>query len=131
MRSLQRFLPLGSMLGVIDTDSSSEFTKACEDLSRNHDKSTQYRSETNGYLRNIQDLLADGKTPNERRFGEHFAGHKLNIFPSQRKRKRGFINSARKSSKASLWDMRCMRELERDILVADAEEVQEGHAPEV
>ena len=26
------------------------------------------------YLRNIQDLFADGKTPYERRFGEHFAG---------------------------------------------------------
>ena len=24
------------------------------------------------YLRNVQDLLADGKTPNERRFGEAF-----------------------------------------------------------
>ena len=27
-----------------------------------------------GSLRNIQDLLADGKTPHERRFGEHFGG---------------------------------------------------------
>ena len=26
------------------------------------------------YLRNIQDLLSDGKTPNERRFGELFKG---------------------------------------------------------
>ena len=27
-----------------------------------------------GYLRNVQDLLADGKTPHERRFGEPFKG---------------------------------------------------------
>ena len=27
------------------------------------------------YLRNIQDLLSDGKTPNERRFGQPFKGH--------------------------------------------------------
>ena len=26
------------------------------------------------YLRNIQDLLSDGKTPHERRFGEPFEG---------------------------------------------------------
>ena len=26
------------------------------------------------YLRNVQDLLADGKTPHERRFGESFKG---------------------------------------------------------
>ena len=26
------------------------------------------------YLRSIQDLLFDGKTPDERRFGEHFKG---------------------------------------------------------
>ena len=26
------------------------------------------------YLRNVQDLLADGKSPNERRFGEPFKG---------------------------------------------------------
>ena len=28
------------------------------------------------YLRNVQDLLADGKTPYERRFGEPFKGPK-------------------------------------------------------
>ena len=33
--------------GVIYTDSSLEFTKACEDLSWNHDKSIPQRSETN------------------------------------------------------------------------------------
>ena len=30
--------------------------------------------ECNTYLRNIQDLLSDGKTPYERRFGEPFTG---------------------------------------------------------
>ena len=75
------------------------WTKSCEDPSWNHRTSTLHRSETNGiaeragtsavllrsgldekwwadstecfcYLRLVQDLLADGKTPNERRFGE-------------------------------------------------------------
>ena len=30
--------------------------------------------ECNTYLRNVQDLLSDGKTPNERRFGQPFEG---------------------------------------------------------
>ena len=30
------------------------------------------------YLRNVADLLSDGKTPNERRFGQPFTGP---IFP--------------------------------------------------
>ena len=66
-------------------------------------------------LRNVQDLLADEKPPSERRFGEHFArpiipfGAQLNIIQSLLKTKRGFINSARKSSQTSSWDMRYMR----------------------
>ena len=28
--------------------------------------------ECHGYLRNVQDILADGKTPYERRFGDPF-----------------------------------------------------------
>ena len=76
--------------------------KPCEDLSWNHCTSTPHRSETNGiaqravrrvkessavllqsgleeiwwadYLRNVTDLLSDGKTPYERRFGEPFKG---------------------------------------------------------
>ena len=94
---------------VIYTDNSSEFGKACEDLSWNHCTSTPHRSETNGiaeravrrvkestsavllqsglneswwadsmecytYLRNVTDLLSDGKTPYERRFGQPFEG---------------------------------------------------------
>ena len=108
-RSLQKFLEPNRKPKVIYTDNSSEFGKACEDLSWNHCTSTPHRSETNGiaeravrrvkegtsavllqsgldekwwadsmecysYLRNIQDLLSDGKTPYERRFGEPFKG---------------------------------------------------------
>ena len=40
MISLQRFFSPESKLGVIHTDNSSEFTKACEGLSWNHEKST-------------------------------------------------------------------------------------------
>ena len=74
------------------------FGKSCEELSWNHCTSLPHRSETNGiaeravrrvkegtsavlfsmewncYLRNIQDLLSDGKSPYERRFGEPFNG---------------------------------------------------------
>ena len=87
---------------VIYTDNSLEFGKACEDLSWNHCTSTPHRSETNGiaeravrrvtegtsavllqsgwadsmecytYLRNVTDLLSDGKTSYERRFGKTF-----------------------------------------------------------
>ena len=86
---------------VIYTDNSLEFDKSCEELSWNHCTSTPHRSETNGiaeravrrvkegtsavllqsgadsmecycYLRNIQDLLSDAKTPYERRFGMPF-----------------------------------------------------------
>ena len=77
-----------------------ELGKSCEDLSWNHRTSTPHRSETNGiaeravvlqqsgldekrwadstecscYLRNVQNLLADGKAPDERRFGDPFKG---------------------------------------------------------
>ena len=94
---------------LLKTDNSTEFGKACEDLSWNHRTSTPHRSETNGiaeravrqvkegtsavflqsglderwwsdsmecycYPRNVQDLLADGKTPCERQYGEKFTG---------------------------------------------------------
>ena len=48
MNSVHRFLPPESKLGVIYTDNSSEFTKACEDFSWKHGKSTPHRSDTNG-----------------------------------------------------------------------------------
>ena len=79
-----------------------EFGKSCEELSWNHCTSTPRRSETHGiaeravrrvkqgtsaellqsgldkkwycYLRKIQDLLSDGTTPYERRFGIPFYG---------------------------------------------------------
>ena len=99
-RSLQKFLEPERKTKVIYTDNSLEFGKACEDLSWNHCKSTPHRSETNGiaetsavllqsglnkswwadsmecytYLRNVTDLLSDGKTPYERRFGQPFKG---------------------------------------------------------
>ena len=108
-RSLQKFLEPNRKPKFIYTDSSLEFGKASEDLSRNHCTSTPHRSETNGiaegavrrvkegtsavllqsglneswwadsmecktYLRNIQDLLSDGKTPYEGRFGKPFKG---------------------------------------------------------
>ena len=92
-RSLQKFLEPNGKPKVIYTDNSMEFGKACEDLSWNHCTSRPHRSETNGtteravcrvwwadpmecfsYLRNIQDLLSDGKTPYERRFGQPFTG---------------------------------------------------------
>ena len=100
--SLQKFLEPDRNPKVIYTDNSLEFGKACEDLSWNHCTSTPHRSETNGiaeravrrvkegasavfcwwadsmecytYLRNVTDLLSDGKTPYERRFGQPFKG---------------------------------------------------------
>ena len=101
--SLQKFLEPTRKPKVIYTDNSSEFGKACEELTWNHCTTTPHRSETNGiaeravrrikegtsavllrsgldeklwadsmecycYLRYIQDLLYDGKTPYERRF---------------------------------------------------------------
>ena len=103
-RSLQKFLVPNRKPEVNYTDNSLEFGKACENLSWNHCTSAPHRSETNGiaeravrrvkegtsavccenwwadslecytYLRNIQDLLSDGKTPFERRFGKPFQG---------------------------------------------------------
>ena len=108
-RSLQKFLEPDRKPGVIYNDKSSEFGKACEDLSWNHCTWTPHRSQTNGiaeravrrvkegtsavllqsgldehwwadsmecytYLRNVTDLLSDGKTPYERRFGQPLKG---------------------------------------------------------
>ena len=100
-RSLQKFLEPERNPKVIYTDSSLEFGKACEDLSWNRcTNGTAERAvrrvkegtsavllqtglneswwadsmECYTYLRNIQDLLSDGKTPYERRFGQPFKG---------------------------------------------------------
>ena len=47
-RSLQKFSEPDRKPKVIYTDNSSEFGKACEDLSWNHCTTTPHRSETNG-----------------------------------------------------------------------------------
>ena len=47
-RSLQKFLEPDRNPKVIYTDNSTEFGKACEDLSWNHCTSTPHRSESNG-----------------------------------------------------------------------------------
>ena len=95
-KSLRKFLEPSDKRKVIHTDKTLEFGKSCKELSWTHCASTPHRSETNaiaeraavllqpgldnewwadsmecyGYLRNIQDLLPDGKTPYERRFGD-------------------------------------------------------------
>ena len=54
------------------------------------------------FLRNVQDLLADGKTPYERRFGEPFKvpgipfGAMVEYLPNSVETKREFISSGRK-----------------------------------
>ena len=108
-RSRMKFLEPTRKPTVIYTDTSLDFGKSCEELSRNPRTPTPHRSETNGiaeravrsvkegtsavllqsgldnewwadsmecycYLRNIQDLLSDGKTPYERRLGIPFIG---------------------------------------------------------
>ena len=52
MECLQKFLPPDQKPGAIHTKISLEFIRACEDLIWNHDKSTPYRSETNGIAEN-------------------------------------------------------------------------------
>ena len=93
-RSSRKFLEPSETPKVIQTHNSLELCKSCKNLSWNHCTSKHHRSETNStaervvrrikegtgsmecycYLRNVQDLLADGKTPQERRFGESFKG---------------------------------------------------------
>ena len=48
MSRLQRFLLPSQKPEMIDTDSSNEFMKVCQDIQWNHDTSTLRRSETNG-----------------------------------------------------------------------------------
>ena len=59
VRSLRKFPEPSQKPKVIKTDNSLEFGKSCEEISWNR-------------RRNVQDFLADGKTPYERRFGESF-----------------------------------------------------------
>ena len=99
-RSLQKFLEPDRKPKVMYTDNSLEFGKACEDLSWTRCTSTPQSSvrrvkegtsavllqsglneswwadsmECYTYLRNVTDLLSDGKTPYERRFGQPLKG---------------------------------------------------------
>ena len=63
------------------------------------------------YLRNVQDLSSDGKTPHERRFEELVRGHsylseqKSNISRFEQKTRRGCIKLARRYAQTSLWAM--------------------------
>ena len=63
------------------------------------------------YLRNVQDLLAGGKSQNERRFGKSFKGpifhlvHWLDISQTPRETKQEFINLERKCYQESFSGM--------------------------
>ena len=92
------------------------------------------------YLRNIQDLLSDGKTPYERRFGEPLKGAiipfgaMLEYHPiSAKKTYRDCINSVLKSCQVYSLDMRCTRcgIWRGDIMFADIEELEEMDASEL
>ena len=100
-RSLSKFLEPSHKPRVVHTNNSMKFWKACEDLSWNHHKTNGIAEravrrvkkgssavllqsglderrwwsdsmECYCYLRIVQDILAEGKTPYERRFGEPF-----------------------------------------------------------
>ena len=93
-KSRRKFLEPSQKPEVINVDNSLEFGKSCEELSWNHrtvrraeegtsavllqsgldDKWWSDSMECYCYLRNVQDLLADGKSPYERRFGESSKG---------------------------------------------------------
>ena len=73
-------------------------------------------------LRNVQDLLADGETPHERRFGEPFRGpvnllwQWLNIIRLLHETSQGFTNLARKFCREYSSDMHQSRgELGKEI----------------
>ena len=59
-RSLQKFLEPNRKPKVLYTDNSSEFGKACEDLSWNHCTSTPHRSETNGFAERAVRRVKEG-----------------------------------------------------------------------
>ena len=92
------------------------------------------------YLRNVTDLLSDGKTPYERRFGEPFKGP---IIPfgslveyrplSLRKTSQESINLERKSYLDCSLDTHCTRVKfwKGDVLVADLEELETMDASEI
>ena len=95
--------------------------------------------ESKTYLRNVTDLLSDGKTPYERRFGQPFEGrlfrlvHWLNISLSLRKTSQESINFGKKVLPGlflgyalyagGIW--------KGDVLVADIEELETMDASEI
>ena len=83
------------------------------------------------YLRNFTDLLSDGKTPYERRFGQPFKGL---IIPFELRRiSQESINLERKSYLDCSSDMHCTRGRiwKGDVLVADLEELETMDASEI
>ena len=86
------------------------------------------------YLRNTQDLLSDGETPNERRFGVPFKFRLKqwsNTTVFLRKTNLDYINSVQKSCQVYSLDMHCTwRIWKGDMLVADIEEWEQMDASE-
>ena len=82
------------------------------------------------YLRNVQDLLSDGKTPYERRFGKPFKKdqlfhlvHWLSITLSVRKTSQESINLERKSYLDCSSDTLCTRGEFGELETMDASEI--------
>ena len=166
-KSLQKFLEPNRKPKVTYTDNSLEFGKACKDLSWIHSTSTpqiakraarRVNERTSAvllqsgldnewwtdsmecccHLRNIQDLLSDGKTPYERRFGRPFNGPVIQFGAMVeyhlflRKTCRDCINSVQKSYQVFLeYALKAVRIWKGDILVADIEELEEMDASEI
>ena len=85
------------------------------------------------YLRNVRDLLANGKTPYERRFGEYFKGPIFTggISPKLRETKLEFVNSEKYNQESCLnmlWSRG--RNWNGDVLIADIEELEKLDASE-
>ena len=90
------------------------------------------------YLRNIRDLLSDGITPYERRFGEPFNGPSIpfgslvEYHTKFAKDSQESINLERKSYLDCSSDTHCTRvEFRGDVLAADLEELETMDASEI
>ena len=92
------------------------------------------------YLRNVQDLLSDWKTSNERRFGmllstdqQYHLVQRSIITLFLRKTYRDCINLVQKSCQVFSSVMFCTREVsgKGDILIADIEELEQMDASEI
>ena len=91
------------------------------------------------YLRHIQDLLADGTTPHETRFGEPFKrpiipfGSSVEYHPFPRIISQESINLERMCSLESSSDMYCTRKgiWKGDLLIVDLVELEEMNASEI